>query len=545
MTSGRPRSLSGPPDVSGPPDAPFTRRDSSGPAEPDPSLFSDAAGAADGPALCEIHGHVLRVSATNARTLYREAGGVSLPVLDDGAFGFDVPQPTLGAEARTVTQSRTPRRARGTAAAAAERAQQLLSLIPGWSTPSAADADADGGGTAVPAAPPGARVSALAWQCEPALAPPLAPYMGMPTTTMGLGATSTGARRLCAAALADHSVVLYDLNLREWSPHKLSNTQQRDVHALAWQPLSATLLAVGCAKGVCLWRLSFSAASGGELSGGHMLRLLELPGSSVPATCLAFHPRGKWLAAGSAGHGQLMLWDCADASTATPLEMRGGGGVRLLRVSACGTLLLAAGAHGGVRVWETRGWSWESYARFGGAICEAAAWAGPPLLAPDAPRTLLVALRGEATLHALRFSHGAAQLGADYLGAFDLAPLAVGPVLSLAWEDGGQRLVVGSQPPGTAAAAAEPLAKRQRGNGAAAAPAAPAAPAAAAAAGGGTRLTVLSTRTTPSLQLHCIGQIAADTTLCDLCFPSSLPQGALLTAAWHDGRISLLPLHFL
>ena len=33
---------------------------------------------------------------------------------------------------------------------------------------------------------------------------------------------------LCAAALPDHSVALYDLTLREWSPHKLANTQQRE-----------------------------------------------------------------------------------------------------------------------------------------------------------------------------------------------------------------------------------------------------------------------------------------------------------------------------
>jgi hypothetical protein len=55
---------------------------------------------------------------------------------------------------------------------------------------------------------------------------------------------------------------------------------------------------------------------------------------------------------------------------------------------------------------------------------------------------------------------------------------------------------------------------------------------------------VLSSRTQPSLQLHCVGQIAGDATLCDLGFPSSLPRGALLTASWHDGRVSLLPLHF-
>ena len=62
--------------------------------------------------------------------------------------------------------------------------------------------------------------------------------------------------------------------------------------------------------------------------------------------------------------------------------------------------------------------------------------------------------------------------------------------------------------------------------------------------GGGTTLTVLSSRTQPSLQLNCVGQIVGDATLCDVGFPSSLPQGALLAASWHDGRVSLLPLHF-
>ena len=59
--------------------------------------------------------------------------------------------------------------------------------------------------------------------------------------------------------------------------------------------------------------------------------------------------------------------------------MRGGGGVGLLRVSACGLLLLSAGTQGGLRVWETCGWTWEAYSRFV-RPCAAAAWAGPPLL---------------------------------------------------------------------------------------------------------------------------------------------------------------------
>jgi hypothetical protein len=479
------------------------------PADSTPPPLFEGRATGDGRALCEINGRILQVSEDGiAKTLYQEAGGVVLPVLADGTFGFELPHPAPGAP-EVIRGGQTPRvrKTRGATTVAAEHAQQLLDRL-GW--PSQAS------GCDVSAAPAGSRMCAFAWQSNP--------------TTATATATATHAH-LCAAALPDHSVALYDLTLREWSPHKLANTQQREVHALAWQPLSATLLAVGCRKGVCLWRLSFSAANG-ELSGGHMLRLLEAPGHS-PAVSLAFHPRGKWLATGSPCHGELLLWECADATSLTALEMRGGGGVGLLRVSACGLLLLSAGTQGGLRVWETCGWTWESYSRFVGP-CTAAAWAGPPLLGADAPRTLLFALRGETRLHALRFTRAAAPPRAEYLGCFELAPLGVGPLRSLAWEGGGSRLVVASAPP-AAPAEGEPPAKRGPGTPGGGG---------GGGGGGGTTLTVLSSRTQPSLQLNCVGQIVGDATLCDVGFPSSLPQGALLAASWHDGRVSLLPLHF-
>ena len=148
------------------------------------------------------------------------------------------------------------------------------------------------------------------------------------------GIQSPGVRQLFAAALVDHSVAIFDLNLRDWSSHKLVcnigdhcnyplppispspppllhthlhplphplphpkvHTHQRGVESLAWQPQGASVLAVGCLKGVCIWRLTSSATTG-ELTGGHMLRLLEEPGQS-PVCSLCWHPRGKWLAAG-------------------------------------------------------------------------------------------------------------------------------------------------------------------------------------------------------------------------------------------------------
>ena len=190
-----------------------------------PSLFEGKV-TGDGRALCEINGRILQVSEDGiAKTLYQEAGGVVLPVLSDGTFGFELPHPAPGAP-EVIRGGQTPRvrKTRGATTVAAEHAQQLLDRL-GWPT-KAADEDVS--------AAPGSRMCAFAWQSNPTTA----------TATAAATATAPHAR-LCAAALPDHSVALYDLTLREWSPHKLANTQQREVHALAWQPLSATLLAVG------------------------------------------------------------------------------------------------------------------------------------------------------------------------------------------------------------------------------------------------------------------------------------------------------------
>eukprot|EP00966_Prymnesium_polylepis_P173612 4016106-Prymnesium_polylepis.1 len=224
----------------------------------------------------------------------------------------------------------------------------------------------------------------FAWQCAvPAAAAADAPTLGAPPLSASGG-------HLCAAALADHSVALYDLSAREWSPHKLVHTQQRGVESLAWQPQGASTLAVGCAKGVCMWRLAYSPSTL-ELSGAHMLRLLEAPGHA-PVRSLCWHPRGRWLVSASACQGALQVWDAADAGSATALWMVGGGGVRLLEASPCGLYLLSASVTGGVRVWETRGWQWESWRRFA-APCATAAWSGPPPLGADTARTLLIALQ--------------------------------------------------------------------------------------------------------------------------------------------------------
>ena len=316
---------------------------------------------------------------------------VPLPVAADRTtvgYGFALPslpaQP-LGTPGRTLRPLRAPASAPVGMKAAAQAVTSALAKL--------ADVTERGikrglGQDPLPRSVPLSPLDGLpfAWQC----APPLA-SSGGPTLS---AATPRHGGQLCAAALADDSVALYDLSLREWSPHKLVHTQQRGVESLCWQPQSASILAVGCARGVCIWRLTFAPARG-ELSGGHMLRLLEAEGHS-PVRSLCWHPHGRWLASASPAQGALHVWDAADAGSGTPLWMLrgglGGGGVHLLELSRCGLLLLAACTSGGLRIWESRGWQWESWRRFR-VPCVAAAWSGPPPLGPDTARTLLIALQ--------------------------------------------------------------------------------------------------------------------------------------------------------
>ena len=164
----------------------------------------------------------------------------------------------------------------------------------------------------------------------------------------------------------------------------------------------------------------------------------------------------------------------------------GGGGVGVVSLSRDGALLLAAGAAGGVRVWDTRDWRWESWPSLG-APCVAAAWAGSAHGEAEAARTLL-ALAGEARLCAYRFR-----------GATTRARLALRPR--------------NHRPINLCTAAAAAAARRRRRPprlgrrpraweaGGARASSVPSSPPPA----GSSALCVLGARAFPSLRVHCVG----------------------------------------
>lgn len=421
--------------------------------------------------------------------------------------------------------------------------------------------------------------------------------------------------RLGAAALRDDSVLLYDTaltatNERGWAMQRLVNPLQKRVECVAWHTMNSSELAVGCADNICIWKLSFlpdGSIGGvqlqlcidsmpephGELISAGLSALCSLAYRAAPAYVpawfgpapdahapdaatgapragggplgfLCWHPLGTWIAASTS--------DAAAVTIHSPTEYlqvgqepvvlpSPAGTVAMLEISPCGTLLAVAASKGGLRVWETRRWSWESWTKFDAPVA-AAAWHGPPPLSDDAPRLLVLALCGEPGLHVLGFSRTAdgrlSPCSAIYHGYVDLTVLGGGgslgapaPALSpmprsnlaprredapqrhqgvaaLAWTPGaelsGGRLIVGWAPSDSPSAL---------------------------------ELSVLSTRIgSPSLTIACVGHVTGHakrihrpeqpaSPLASLSFCDKVAPGCdnLLTAGWEDGRVTLLPVY--
>ena len=92
------------------------------PADSTPPPLFEGRATGDGRALCEINGRILQVSEDGiAKTLYQEAGGVVLPVLADGTFGFELPHPHAPRNTALLGSAR----AHGSAHTARERETEL------------------------------------------------------------------------------------------------------------------------------------------------------------------------------------------------------------------------------------------------------------------------------------------------------------------------------------------------------------------------------------------------------------------------------------
>ncbi|XP_067622354.1 aladin-like [Eurosta solidaginis] len=115
---------------------------------------------------------------------------------------------------------------------------------------------------------------------------------------------------------------------------------------MAWRPLTAAELAVGCQKGVCLWTVDTNM---------HITRsatqavFLKHPGH-CPITSVQWNANGTWLATASISDTDMSLWD-VDRQQNTPLR-RVGPPCSLLKWSPDAANLFSATVGNVFRVWS-------------------------------------------------------------------------------------------------------------------------------------------------------------------------------------------------
>lgn len=221
-------------------------------------------GGADADAtLCEVHG------ALQSAPAYADLARGTLPTLGASCgFGFEAPPPSAPAPATTAgapTGSNKRQRLTGGEGAAALAASRLWSSVGLPPPPPNASDD-----SAAPSMLSPTRLIAFSWQPH-GLQHPLEP------SSRGVPSPSAVAHLMCACALApEDTIALYDLYEQQWASQRLSHPQQKRVASVAWQPQAASVLAVGCVKGVCLWRLAFTGSTG-ALTGGAPQRRVRHP----------------------------------------------------------------------------------------------------------------------------------------------------------------------------------------------------------------------------------------------------------------------------
>ncbi|KAJ2710770.1 hypothetical protein H4R19_003582 [Coemansia spiralis] len=280
---------------------------------------------------------------------------------------------------------------------------------------------------------------------------------------------------------ATDCVFLYDLASDAWCTSVVQSPSMRGITSMAWQPNCGYTLAVGCTAGVCLWSLipgpgARDAHKAPGLSEGRFsswMTVLAYPPakhthahqtehsgdsrtaahrSAASVSALAFSRCGQWLVAGHQTHGHLSIWDVA-LGTATPLKRSGSGNrAATLQVgfSPDGRYLVSTHAHGQLRLWETEGWSSRVWSDFGAHVTQFS-WS------PDS-RSAFFAVAGRTDIFALALYRDPPSLDADVTvassfvahtaavadGSDDPEQIRVGSAIKLlALDPKGQRLVVG------------------------------------------------------------------------------------------------------
>ncbi|XP_038020271.1 aladin isoform X6 [Motacilla alba alba] len=320
-----------------------------------------------------------------------------------------------------------------------------------------------------------------------------------------------------AVALLDDSIRVYNSNSA--TVPSLKHRLQRNVAAMAWKPLCASILAVACQSCVLVWHLDPTSLSTRPSSG--CAQVLSCPGHS-PVTSLAWAPSGERLLSASPVDTAMLVWDVS-TETCVQLQWFGGGGVTYLAWSPDGSKVLAATPSAVFRVWEAQMWTCERWPTIRGR-CQTGCWS------PDGSRLLFTVL-GESVIYSLSFSEyrgeRQGQVGGSKTASIvaDLSETTFetlygeerigGEVHSMVWDPTGERLAV-----------------IIRGH--------------PECVGSPPAVAVFRTRNSPVFELLPCGFVRGERGARPqlISFHPCFPQGALLTVCWSSGRISHIPFFF-
>ncbi|KAJ2157326.1 hypothetical protein GGF46_004580 [Coemansia sp. RSA 552] len=287
---------------------------------------------------------------------------------------------------------------------------------------------------------------------------------------------------------ATDCIFLYDLSADAWCPNVLQNSYMQGITSMAWQPNAGYTLAAGCTAGVCMWNIfsgsgtstepedqsrAPSLGAAGQFSS--WMTLLSFPSFSGPSqypskmepgtslhrtassvSALTFSNSGQWLVTGHQTHGHLTVWDTA-LGTGTPLK-RSGNSARSatlgVQISPNDQYLVSTHADGQLRLWETEGWASRVWSDFKSPITQFT-WA------PDS-RSVFFSIADSSDIYALALYKTPPSLEAEVtvVSSFESHTAAVqvdgedgeegeerirvgGTIKLLTMDPKGQRLVVG------------------------------------------------------------------------------------------------------
>ncbi|KAK3108185.1 hypothetical protein FSP39_002817 [Pinctada imbricata] len=320
-----------------------------------------------------------------------------------------------------------------------------------------------------------------------------------------------------AYALQDDSIKVHT-SKSELVPilkHKL----QKYVADLAWQPNSASVLAVACKSCILIWHVEpTSLATRPSTSSVQVLQ----QNNHAPVTCLSWDPSGKILLSSSPVDTAIMAWD-VPMETCIPLRRVGGGGVSLLKWSPDGAKVFSSTPSHLFRVWETIRWTCEVWTKCT-SRCKAACWSpkGDVLLFATENEPIIYSLSFATTTYDNKAVIGGSQ---SAVAVVDLSEVDTqtedgsivkvgGLVQNLVWDSTGERLAV--------------LLHDSKGDMC-------------------RYVALFRTKTSPVLDITPCGLVYGPMGNIPhtISFQPNYDKGALLTVVWSNGELQYIPLYFI